>query len=1194
MKILFLLLLSTSLWATTQSIRVTSGTPTATIAAGAPGAWASNIGVNSQPMRFTGRIHNFSLSAGDLMSLLVTRLRDFAGTQLGINIEGSFNFDVIQDNGIGINCCSQWAGGDVLWRAQRFTTGAALPNAGSYWSFELCPLPPTDGACVSATRPLTNYGTVTDWRGYSFTLSGSPSTYSLAFLRWFSTTVPIGSSMPLVGETGDLADWEFEGVATDSAHGTDFTGGVVTYVSTPAYAPSCNAGAQQSFRAGGTGTLDGSGSTPLDGGSTLTYKWQQTTSQALVWSSHTTVAPTLTGMIFGPVNISLAVTDGSNQTSTCSVHHGAVATDSSDNVVIADPIVRAILSPLLRYGSSNNPWPWFDTANKYSNDYFGALLAGPNAVYGSNGFTATWEVPAAGTISVPLTAPGVAAAVTGVGTSFLTDVCIAAAPILTATATSPITLTVSTTYHFLNGDKIVITGGTGMAGINGSFDLITTSTPGTYQLRGSTGTGVYNASSAKIAITHDITIWWPNITGVTGHRYIRTASCADATHLTSLDPYYNYANSVDLASNSGNIVAAGYALNSDPLRGVWINGSSNANYYMQDLGYLLTYYRTGIDTYLGYFNTLAPRWFQSYGIDWGTTADGVIGTWGTAFRSQALIGPMLYAYLTDSTYWSKGLYTALDYLYGLEPTSGVVGDIREEGAANAYLAVASYLGLVNGTGTPGTDQTKATAYAVRLDQNMGGRWLPNQRTNKEWVAENFGFAPWNNCGGCSVTAPAVGGTAVTMVGGTYDCTTADVTNGNVRIWFTASPTDFNLANGDTASYHFTCSGAAATTFTLTVPYAGTHSGAGRGFLIGGVDGQITQPFMIGYLGSSMQLVYLALNEAYLNGIGMIDAAAVARPKQFVQDTAAWNMNTTYGGTRSFANGLWYARNGLPTASPVEPCEPPETTDPYVYALDSFACSGDTVTNLVSSATQAASAVLTCPSACLVSPGDSVHIWQATGNWTGINTTFVATAGSGSTFTIPFNSSFLGPLTGNVLFTNRNLQIPSSRFLAGEIHRSVAQSYLFNASAPLKTAFDCMFGGMWGGPDQVGTCADANYLNDYLPNSFDYGRNYAKINGFAFGWGAGAQWPAARLGGVTPNVNRTLHVGFALASVPNATQVRLTLTKPDGTTVQATCASSPCSIVGDARQANHLLEVEFLSAGSAVLARRPVALPVGVQ
>jgi hypothetical protein len=73
------------------------------------------------------------------------------------------------------------------------------------------------------------------------------------------------------------------------------------------------------------------------------------------------------------------------------------------------------------------------------------------------------------------------------------------------------------------------------------------------------------------------------------------------------------------------------------------------------------------------------------------------------------------------------------------------------------------------------------------------------------------------------------------------------------------------------------------------------------------------------------------------------------------------------------------------------------------------------------------------------------------------------------------------------------------------------------------------------------------------------------------------------GGLAPVATRVISAAFKLASVPNATAVRLTLTRPDGSTVQAVCTSSPCSVTADVRQGTHLLQIAYLSGSGAVLA-----------
>ena len=159
------------------------------------------------------------------------------------------------------------------------------------------------------------------------------ATVDLAYLRWYSGTIAMGIAPPQGGAGGDLGDWEFEGNGNDgSGHGLTVTWGTgVSYGVTPVYGPACNAGTPQSFRAGFPAALNDVLSYPLDGGTPLSYFWQQIPStlsdihlQRLRWSGQRTATPTVTGAVFGPLNVQLTVTQGNGQYH-CTVHHGAVA-----------------------------------------------------------------------------------------------------------------------------------------------------------------------------------------------------------------------------------------------------------------------------------------------------------------------------------------------------------------------------------------------------------------------------------------------------------------------------------------------------------------------------------------------------------------------------------------------------------------------------------------------------------------------------------------------------------------------------------------------------------------------------------------------------------------------------------------------------------------------------------------------------
>ena len=72
------------------------------------------------------------------------------------------------------------------------------------------------------------------------------------------------------------------------------------------------------------------------------------------------------GLVFGSHVFHLTVTDSEGRSSSCTVSHGAVATDSNDIVITGDDRVDLLLGPLARFGA--NPWPWMDDRNRAAAD----------------------------------------------------------------------------------------------------------------------------------------------------------------------------------------------------------------------------------------------------------------------------------------------------------------------------------------------------------------------------------------------------------------------------------------------------------------------------------------------------------------------------------------------------------------------------------------------------------------------------------------------------------------------------------------------------------------------------------------------------------------------------------------------------------------------------------------------------------
>jgi hypothetical protein len=257
-----------------------------------------------------------------------------------------------------------------------------------------------------------------------FQIGDNGVTGNLAYLRWYSGTIPVGAPAPSGSSGGDLADWEFENNGKDSSgHHLDISfASQPTYVASPSYAPACSAGVSQSFRVGQPATLDGSGSFPLDGGTALTYSWSQIPSvaagaplQNLTWSATNVAQPTVTGFGFGPMNFQLTVTQGDGQSTTCTVHDGAVTADGNNVVVNAtgnatlDKAIATLIGPQVQLG--RNPWPFYDQA--------AAADAAVQIADMDVDYFDYWDIADPGTVTVTTGSH----LITGVGTRFTTSFC---------------------------------------------------------------------------------------------------------------------------------------------------------------------------------------------------------------------------------------------------------------------------------------------------------------------------------------------------------------------------------------------------------------------------------------------------------------------------------------------------------------------------------------------------------------------------------------------------------------------------------------------------------------------------------------------------------------------------------------------------------------------------------------------------
>ena len=169
---------------------------------------------------------------------------------------------------------------------------------------------------------------------------------------------------------------------------------------------------------------------------------------------------------------------------------------------------------------------------------------------------------------------------------------------------------------------------------------------------------------------------------------------------------------------------------------------------------------------------------------------------------------------------------------------------------------------------------------------------------------------------------------------------------------------------------------------------------------------------------------------------------------------------------------------------------------------------------------------------------------------------------------------------------------SGAALNGEAQRTFTAAYLLAGDDKVKIKGDDIYTRLWCKPTggwSCGTPGFGTYLNDIDTISGSGGYmidvNSAVTNkwfGFYFGYGFGAGWPAARLGGVSSPIPRTVSVPLVFESVANTDRIRITLLFTTGDFNQVTCTSSPCAVSVDARLGNPLMRIEYYSSNDTLL------------
>ena len=149
-------------------------------------------------------------------------------------------------------------------------------------------------------------------------------------------------------------------------------------------------------------------------------------------------------------------------------------------------------------------------------------------------------------------------------------------------------------------------------------------------------------------------------------------------------------------------------------------------------------------------------------------------------------------------------------------------------------------------------------------------------------------------------------------------------------------------------------------------------------------------------------------------------------------------------------------------------------------------------------------------------------------------------------------------------------------------------YQNNPTGTNRTLGDEFYGALWGFCPWTtgGVYCDANSTAAQAPGSnlSDASIYAGKWYGFFSGVGMTHRWPAVRLGGVQPGRPRTVYLSIRVADVPGTASVKVIVTAPSSAQTSYTCAAQPCAVSVDDRQGEHFYQIQYLSAGGAVLSQ----------
>jgi len=261
------------------------------------------------------------IAGGDGNIFKINNLFGLSCTTTGGTQIGHFNISGTETTSIRTYA----PGSDLIFRIQRW--GGTNPRFG----YEVWNADGTGYVNLSYDHP--NATRNADLKPWASEIVGYAGGVNIAWIRWYSTTVPEGSSMPKDNAPpADLGDWEFENSLADSSgHGLTVSKASPVFVNSTVYAPVVQIAAPLAS-AGKSVTLSGSESFTYDGSGLSDYLWQQVSGPSTVeFSDRRAANPTVTGLVAGDYQFQLTITAASGASITRTVTINVANSDINGN-----------------------------------------------------------------------------------------------------------------------------------------------------------------------------------------------------------------------------------------------------------------------------------------------------------------------------------------------------------------------------------------------------------------------------------------------------------------------------------------------------------------------------------------------------------------------------------------------------------------------------------------------------------------------------------------------------------------------------------------------------------------------------------------------------------------------------------------------------------------------------------------------